>query len=189
MKKNSLDYLPEYIIVTEKGNTILLELEKQKNMFIRNFIYTFDNTDKIVKYSSNLGNNRVNYPFAYGEKKYIYFLVDRYEFIPYNTIQDENIQQKNLSYCPYDLLYHSDDGYGHKILIINLIALTCYDDSIEIDNFFDYVVRIDVNNNNNNNNLIIEYEGEDEDEILIYNGNNGLVKNFTKKMYNLFRKW
>ena len=41
-------------------------------MFIRNFIYTFETTDKIVKHYSNLGNNRVNYPFGYGEKIYIF---------------------------------------------------------------------------------------------------------------------
>ena len=68
-----LDDLPEYILEVEKSNSILLELEKYKYMFIRNFIYTFETTDNIVSYSSNLGNNRVNYPFAYGEKIYIFF--------------------------------------------------------------------------------------------------------------------
>ena len=50
-------------------------------MFIRVFIYTFETTDKIIEYSSNLGKNRVNYLYAFGEKN-IYFLIDRYEFIP-----------------------------------------------------------------------------------------------------------
>ena len=96
----------------------------------------------------------------------------------------------DLSYCPYDLLYHSNDGDRHKILNLILLALSCYDENIENDNFFDCVVRIDVNNNNNNinninnNNLLIE----DGDEILIYNGDKELVKIFLQKMYNLFRK-
>ena len=84
----------------------------------------------IIKYASNLGYNGVNYPFAYGEKN-IYFFIDKYEFIPYNTIQNENIQQKNLSYCPYDLLYNTNEGDRHKILNLKLIALYCYDDYID----------------------------------------------------------
>ena len=174
-----LDDLPEYIQEVEKGNSILLHLEKYKYMFIRNFLYTFETTDKIFKYCSNLGNNRVNYPCAYGEEN-VYFLIDRYEFIPYNTIVDENIKNMNLSYCPYDLLYNSNNGDRYKITNLNSIALRWYDENIEIDNLFDYVVRI---NDNNNNNLIIEYEDEDkdEDEILIYNGNNELVKTFHEK--------
>ena len=85
----------------------------------------------------------------------------------------------NLSYCPYDLLYNSNNGDRHKILNLNLIALSCYDDDINNENFFDYVEVVNVNNNNN---LIIEYEDEDEnDEILIYNGNNELVKIFHEK--------
>ena len=67
-----LDYLPDYIQEVEKGNSTLLESEKYKYMFIRDFIYTFETTDKIVKYCSNLVNNNVNYPFAYG-KIYIFF--------------------------------------------------------------------------------------------------------------------
>ena len=154
-----LDDLNEYILEVEKGNSILLELEKYKYMFIRDFIYTFETTDKIIKYSSNLGNNRGNYPYANGEKN-INFLIDRYEFIPYNTIEDENI--KNML-NPYDLLYYSDKGDRYKILKINLIALRCYDDNIEIDNFFDYVEVVNVYNSN----LIIEYEDEDDEFLFI----------------------
>ena len=55
----------------------LLELEKYKYMFIQNFIYTFETTDKIIKYASNLGYNGVNYPFGYGEENiYIFLLIN-----------------------------------------------------------------------------------------------------------------
>ena len=91
----------------------------------------------------------------------------------YNTIEDENI--KNML-NPYDLLYNSNNGDRYKIVNLNLIALRCYDDNIEIDNFFDYVEVV----NDNNNNLIIEYEDEDN-EISIYNGNNELNKIFHEK--------
>ena len=41
-------------------------------MFIRDIIYTFETNDKIVKYSSNLYIQRASYPFAFGEKIYIF---------------------------------------------------------------------------------------------------------------------
>ena len=106
-----------------------------------------------------MGNNRGNYPYANGEKN-INFLIDRYEFIPYNTIEDENIKSM---LNPYDLLYYSDKRDRNKILKINLIALRCYDDNIEIDNFFDYVEVVNVYNSN----LIIEYEDEDDEFLFI----------------------
>ena len=97
------------IIQIEKGNSILLQLPSSNNsnykyIFIRNFIYTFETTDKIVNYCSNV-IGRYNYPFAYGEKS-IYFLIDRYQFIPYNTIENENIKNKDLTYNAYNFLYN-----------------------------------------------------------------------------------
>ena len=47
--------------------------------------------------TSNLGNNGVHYPLAYGQNN-IYFLVDRYEFISYNTTENENIKNMDLTY-------------------------------------------------------------------------------------------
>ena len=111
-----LDDPKENILETERGNSILLHLKNDnsnyKYMLIQNFIYTFETTAEIVKYS-NLGNNRVNFPLAYGEQN-VYFLIDRYEYIPYNTIQDENIREMNLSYFAYDILYNSNDGDRQK---------------------------------------------------------------------------
>ena len=79
----------------EKGNSILLQLKNDnqnyKYKFIGSSVYTFETIDKIVKFSSNIGFSRVQYPVAYGENN-ICYLVDRYEYIPYNTIEDENIK-------------------------------------------------------------------------------------------------
>ena len=55
----------------EKGNSILLELEKYKYMYVGDCIYTFNTTDEIIKYSSNIGNNNVHQPLAYGQKIFI----------------------------------------------------------------------------------------------------------------------
>ena len=44
------------------GNTILLELQEKKYMFIGNSgVYTFETEDKIIKFTSNVGNNCVPY--------------------------------------------------------------------------------------------------------------------------------
>ena len=85
------------ILKKQKENSILLHLHSDnqyyKYMFIGSNVLIFETIDKIVEYSSNLVH-RVHFPAAYGENN-IYFLVDRYEFIPYNTIEDVNIKEMN----------------------------------------------------------------------------------------------
>ena len=61
-------------------------------MFIGDCVYTFETTDEIIKFSSDLGLNNSHYPFAYG-KNNIYYLVDKLEFIPYSSIENENIKK------------------------------------------------------------------------------------------------
>ena len=124
-------------------------------MFIRDIIYTFETNDKIVKYSSNLYNQRTSYPFAFGEKN-IYFLTSRYEFIPYDTIQDENIKNMDLKYDCYDFLYNTNEGNRYQILNLNLIALRSHYDNINNnENFFDIIDNIEDEN---------EDENEDEED-------------------------
>ena len=76
---------------------------------------------------------------------------------------------------PYDLLYNNNkNGDRYKILNLNLIALRFYDDEINIENFFEYGEAIMINDDN----IIFENDDIENDEMLIYNGNNELVKIF-----------
>ena len=134
----------------EKGNSILLELDKFKYMFIGDCVYTFKTTDEIIKFSSNLGINNVHYPFAYG-KDNIYFLVDRHEFIPYNSIENENIKNMDLTYDAYNFLYNTNDGERYDILEINMIVPD-EEDNTDMHNFIEYIHEMveEIENNNNN---------------------------------------
>lgn len=78
-----------------KGNSILLQLTKEKYMFIGWNISTFDivKGDEIIKYYSPIGNSDVPYPFAVG-RKYTYLMI-------------ENV------YLPNEVLDFSNDVYGH----------------------------------------------------------------------------
>jgi hypothetical protein len=53
----------------EKGNTILLMIDKGKYIFIGQCIYSFETKDKekIIKFVSPIGNSDVPYPYAIGE--------------------------------------------------------------------------------------------------------------------------
>ena len=158
-----IDDINNYDKEVEKGNSILLQLKSDnqnyKYIFIGHCVYSFETIDEIVKFSSNLGFSRVQYAAAYGEQN-IYYLTDRYEYIPYDTIEDENIKNKDLSYCPYDLLYNSNDGERNNILNLTLIA-PIYEGEI-IENYLEYE-----DEENNINELIIAYENE-VDEIYIW---------------------
>jgi hypothetical protein len=46
------------------GNTILLELDENKYMFIGDRVYTFESLAEIVTFLSPIGNNDVPYPYA-----------------------------------------------------------------------------------------------------------------------------
>ena len=143
------------------GNSILLELEAiedevsinqqaneeqpQKSVSTSTYIiignrgvYSFQTEDKIFKFTSNVGNNQVPYAVAYGERN-IYYLSDRYQFIPYDSIHDDDIRKKipemNVSYEPYRFLYDTNDGERNKIYSLNLIAPRCLD--MEIENYFE----------------------------------------------------
>ena len=63
---------------TFDGNSILFEIKDQEYIFVGQTIYYFitkPNKDKIVKFISNMGPNNVQYPFAYGEKKCLFYVV------------------------------------------------------------------------------------------------------------------
>ena len=104
------------------GNTILLELEEKKYMFIgSDGVYSFKTEDKIIKFTSNVGNSCVPYAVGYGEKN-IYYMSDKCQFIPYDSIPDNDIQKKiaymDESYEPYSFLYDTNEGERTKFSLI-----------------------------------------------------------------------
>ena len=59
------------------GNTILLQLTKNRYSYIEGSVYEFSTNDEIVKYFSLIGRNDVPYPVALG-KKNVYFMLDEF---------------------------------------------------------------------------------------------------------------
>jgi len=59
------------------GNTILLQLTKNRYAYIEGSVYEFSTNDEIVKYFSLIGRNDVPYPVALG-KKNVYFMLDEF---------------------------------------------------------------------------------------------------------------
>lgn len=85
------------------GNSILLQIEKNKYVHIGINIYEFITNDTILKYISPVGNNDVPYPVAYGEKN-IYFILHK-KYIEYKNAEElKNMNNTN----PYKYYY------GHK---------------------------------------------------------------------------
>ena len=157
------------------GNTILLKLDEKKYMFIGNSgIYSFETEDNIIKFTSNVGNNCVPYAVSYGEKN-IYYMNDTCQFIPYDSIQDNDIRKKisnmDESYEPYEFLYDTNEGERIKFHSFIMIARR-YEDS--------YYERF-LNDENNE----IDQEEIDEEDVIFenkfYNGTNELVKIFNQK--------
>jgi hypothetical protein len=80
-----------------RGNSILLQTEKQKYLYIGDGIrsFTINNGDVIQKYFSPVGRNAVPYPYAIGNK-YIYFMVlpenSYYKIDDYDLTKDLVVQ-------------------------------------------------------------------------------------------------
>lgn len=85
------------------GNTILLNIGKNKYVLIGYGEFEFKTTDKILEFYSPLGNNDVPYPVAFGEKN-IYFLTPQ-KYVPIKYIEKYNKKFKLDAYLYY---------YGHK---------------------------------------------------------------------------
>ena len=63
------------------GNTLLLQLKDNKYVFIQNKLQEFTtNHDEIINFTSNIGNNDVPYPMAFG-KKYVYSFINGISYI------------------------------------------------------------------------------------------------------------
>jgi len=58
------------------GNSIIIQLAKNKYVFIGHIIYEFNTPEEIDKYYSMVGNSHVPYPVALS-KNYAYFMLDK----------------------------------------------------------------------------------------------------------------
>ena len=105
------------------GNTILLEVEDKKYVFISGHeIFEMRTDDKILDYISLMGNNMIPYTSAIGEK-YTYFISTHYKFIENDEIDEGRLLNPSSdSLDPYD--YHlSKEGLDclEKLLECNTI--------------------------------------------------------------------
>ena len=87
------------------GNTLLIEVEDNEYVYISGLeIFKFKTDDRIIEYTSLMGNNMLPYTFAIGEK-YTYFLYHRYKFIENDKIEGGTLlNATNNSLDPY--VYH-----------------------------------------------------------------------------------
>jgi hypothetical protein len=85
------------------GNTILLQIEKNKYVFIEGIIYEFTTTDQIINYFSLVGNNEVPYPIALG-KENVYFMKDDGMYIPRKYFPEKMIESEFEN--AYSILYN-----------------------------------------------------------------------------------
>ena len=84
-----------------KDGNFLFEVEDKKYVHVGENLFSFETNDKIVRYSSKLGCNDVNYPYAYGEEN-IYFMCYQ-KYIP---IQE---YKNSIEKDEYKYLYKKDD--------------------------------------------------------------------------------
>jgi hypothetical protein len=85
------------------GNSILLQKNNNKYIFIGHYIYQFTMEDKVKKYISTLGNSDVPYPFIIGSKN-IYFMLNE-------SYVDKKYLSKDLTKENMTDLYQN--YYGH----------------------------------------------------------------------------
>lgn len=89
-----------------KGNTILVELQLNKYMYIGPpEIYTFTSKDTIHTFISPVGNNDVPYPYAFGTT-YLYSLFTQ-SYIQLKYIQGNTIQDTLDNAIRYDGFFNS----------------------------------------------------------------------------------
>ena len=80
------------------GNSILLQVSKNKYIFIGYKIYSFLTNVQIVKFVSPVGNSTVPYPYAINSKGYYYFMLA-------NKSIDVAIVPRGFKNDPYDYYY------------------------------------------------------------------------------------
>lgn len=99
------------------GNTLLLHIKNNEYVFIGPMIYSFVSDNPIIKYSSNIGNNDVSYPYAINENNDI-FLLSEFVVIAYDEKLNERMKEYADPYAYYyDYCLITDDlGYEPPVL-------------------------------------------------------------------------
>ncbi len=119
------------------GNSILLEMDKNKYIFIGSCIYSFTTKHKIISFISPVGNNDVPYPYAIDNKNNFYFLLESDRAIlkiDDKTKYDEPYQylyfiEKNINKIEnINWLYMGDEQYN---ITTNANPEADYDDIIK----------------------------------------------------------
>lgn len=95
----------------DKNNTILLQIEDDKYVYIGHKVYEFKTKDKIKEYYSFIGNSDVPYPVAVGEE-FVYFMLNK-QFVPKSEFH-EGIDWLKEAYNAY---------YGHTYKDLNLTKM------------------------------------------------------------------
>ena len=155
------------------GNTPLLECEDNEYIYISGLEVTkFKTDDKIIDYTSLMGNNMTPYAILIGER-YTYFLYHRNKVIENDKIEEGTLlNATSTSLHPYDYHLENCGKVSFRKLERSLIH-TCWpghgeDNENEAED--DDLVEEDV----------VE-ENEDSIETQYFNGINEVVKIFNQK--------
>ena len=150
------------------GNTLLLECDKNEYVYISGLeIVKFEIEDKIIDYTSLMGNNKIPYPIIVGDK-FTYFLYNRWKFLENDKIEEGTLLNRtNNSLEPFDYHVEKCGADSFKKLECSLID-TYWPDREEDDG---NVIEEDVFE-----------QGENLIETPPYlNGDNEVVKIFNEK--------
>ena len=146
------------------GNTLLIECENNEYVYISGLEVTkFKTDDKIIDYTSFMGNNMIPYAIMMGER-YTYFLYYRYKFIENDKIEEGTLlNATNTSLDPYDYHLEKCGIESFKKLERILIHSFWSGHGEDIENVDDDLVE------------------EDVVETQYFNGNNEVVKTFNQR--------
>lgn len=78
-----------------KGNTILINLYKNRYMFVGSEIYTFVSLDKIINFYCNSLPNNICYPVSEGERN-LYFMYEHKVIPKPKNLSDAQIAKSHL---------------------------------------------------------------------------------------------
>lgn len=81
------------------GNSILLNIKGKKYIFIGRSIFMFSAKNKIIEYTSPIGNSDVPYPYAIDKEGYIYLLIEE---VIMKTNDELKKYLNNKEIDPYD---------------------------------------------------------------------------------------
>ena len=104
------------------GNSILIQLDTNKYLYIGDTIYAFMTNEKIIDYVSPVGNNDVPYPIAYGNK-YVYFMLDQKKMkisdleTPVSVANAEDLYSQFYGFTGSNLGYFRKYNFDNVVLI------------------------------------------------------------------------